>query len=77
MQQAAKENKIDPYFATELRKKFIETAKNYIGVPYAQKYTLPTEPMYYAPLFLDCCGLVRRSVYDLRNYFGYCLKTFN
>ncbi|ESO06502.1 hypothetical protein HELRODRAFT_64084, partial [Helobdella robusta] len=29
------------------------------------------------PLFLDCCGLVRRIMRDLRKNFGFCLGPWN
>ena len=37
----AKLKRQDPTFKTYLRKKFIETAKEYIGVPYAKRYLTP------------------------------------
>jgi len=49
----------------------------YIGVPYNQKYLTPEDPLYYSPIFLDCCGFVRRIVYDLKEDFGFLLKTLN
>lgn len=55
-----------PEFKQTLRQKLIETAKKYIGVPYAQKYHQPGDALYGAPLYLDCCGLVRQVVFDLR-----------
>lgn len=55
-----------PEFKQQLREKFIETAKKYTGVPYAQKYHQPGDPLYGAPLYLDCCALIRQAVFDLR-----------
>ena len=43
-------------FKDVLREKFINQAKKYIGVPYAERYKKPEDPV--APLYLDCCGLV-------------------
>lgn len=63
----------DPYFKVNLRRKFIETAKSYVGVPYAKKHRTPEDPYYYSPIFLDCCGLVRRVVKDLQVDFGFRL----
>jgi len=56
-----------------LRKKFIETAKEYIGVPYAKRYLTENEELYYSPIFLDCSGLVRKVQYELREDFGFTL----
>lgn len=58
-----------------LREKFIETAKKYIGVPYAAKYAPPDEPP--APLYLDCCGLVRHVVKELQEDFGFIIGRWN
>jgi len=73
-----------------LRDKFIETAKKYIGVPYKKSYNRgreidliissllePTDPNYNAPLFLDCCGLVKKVVLDLQKYFGFKIGKWN
>ena len=64
-------HRTDPAFKDRLRQKFIETAKKYFGVPYAQRYWKPGEKYYDAPLFLDCCALVKQVVYDLREDFGF------
>ena len=32
---------------------------------------------YYSPRFLDCCGLVRRVMKDLRKEFGFSLGPWN
>jgi len=60
-----------------LRDKFIETAKKYIGVPYKKSLLGPTDPNYNAPLFLDCCGLVKKVVLDLQKYFGFKIGKWN
>lgn len=56
---------------TLLRRAFVERALTYRGVPYARKYWAPHEPEFYAPLFLDCCGLVRRVLRDLSLLFHF------
>ena len=58
-----------------LREKFINTAKKYIGVPYAERYKADDVPV--APLYLDCCALVRRAVTDLQDEFGIVLGKWN
>ena len=45
-----------------LRSKFIEQVKSYIGVPYAERYHEPGDPLHGQPLYLDCCALVRQVV---------------
>lgn len=70
-------DRTSPEFKQQLREKFIETAKKYIGVPYAQKYHKPSDKLYSAPLFLDCCALIRQVVFDLRQEFGYTLAKWN
>jgi hypothetical protein len=64
-------------FKDQLRTKFIETAKKYIGIPYAQKYLKPSDPLYSSPLFLDCCAFIRQVVFDLRAEFGFTLGKWN
>ena len=46
-------------------------------MPYAKRYHNPGDPHYDAPLFLDCCALVRQVVYDLREDFGFKLDRWN
>ena len=58
-----------------LRSKFIDTAKKYLGVPYGIKYKKEDEPV--APLYLDCCGLVRQAVQDLQEEFGFVIGKWN
>ncbi len=60
-----------------MRQKFIAGAKKYIGVPYARKYHPVGTPLHDAPLFLDCCALIRRVVLDLREDFGFTLGRWN
>ena len=64
-------------FRDWLRAKFIKQCEKYIGVPYAKRYRKPEDPLFNAPLFLDCCALVRRAVHDLRNDFGFSLGPGN
>ena len=35
------------------------------------------EPEYSSPIFLDCCGLIRRVLRDLRSDFGFRLGPWN
>ena len=49
----------------------------YFGVPYAKRYWKPDEKHYDAPLFLDCCALVRQAIHDLRDEFGFSLDRWN
>ncbi|XP_030393760.1 uncharacterized protein LOC115637062 [Gopherus evgoodei] len=67
----------DPDYRWQLRMKFLEQAKSYIGVPYAKKYHEPGTPEYESPFFLDCCGLIRRVVRDLQSEFGFCIGPGN
>ncbi|XP_071498782.1 uncharacterized protein [Diadema antillarum] len=69
--------KQDPDRMWALRMKFLEQAKKYMGVPYAKRYHAPGSPMYDAPLFLDCCGLVRRCLLDLKEDFGFRVGSWN
>ena len=67
----------EPGFAQALREKFLARAKQYFGVPYAQRYHEPGSAHYNSPLFLDCCALVRQVVWDLREDFGFTLSRWN
>eukprot|EP01041_Mallomonas_annulata_P000088 gene88-116_t len=58
-----------------LRMKFIDNAKKYLGVPYHQKYRAPDAEL--SPLYLDCCGLVRQCVRDLKEDFGFMIANWN
>ena len=60
-----------------LRKKFVDACMSYIGVPYAQRKHTPDEEDYQSPLFLDCCGLVRRALQDLEAEFGFRVGKWN
>ena len=61
----------------QIRKKFIEQVKKYIGTPYARKYHAKGTPEHDAPIFLDCCALIRRAVNDLADDFGFLLGRWN
>eukprot|EP00058_Branchiostoma_floridae_P028503 XP_002613994.1 hypothetical protein BRAFLDRAFT_67425 [Branchiostoma floridae] len=80
-QQLMKERELqaraDPTRIEALRHKFLETAKKYYGVPYAKKYHHPDSPEYGSPLFLDCCGLVRRVLRELKEDFGFTIGSWN
>ncbi|CAF0871298.1 unnamed protein product [Adineta ricciae] len=78
--EARKKRKIrrsNPQRMRRLRLKFVEQAKRYLGVPYAKKYFQPGTPEYESKLFLDCCGLVRRVMYDLAKDFGFMIGPWN
>jgi hypothetical protein len=62
-------------FRNGLRNKFLEKAKSYLGVPYARRFEDPSKPE--APLYLDCCALVRQCVQDLSNEFGFIIGRWN
>ena len=62
-------------FKQNLRNKFINQAKSYFGVPYAEKYQPEGSPK--LPLYLDCCGLVRQCLKDLRADFGFLTGKWN
>lgn len=48
------------------------------GVPYHPRYhTDPASPHHKAPLYLDCCGLVRRVARDLEKEFGFVIGRYN
>ena len=61
----------DPVLMQALRELFIDRCKSYYGVPYAQKYHDAASPLFHSPLFLDCCGLVRQVLRDLKQEFAF------
>lgn len=73
--QASLTNNRTPEFKDALRKKFVETAKKYLGVPYAFRYKAPEDPI--APLYLDCCALIRQALLDLQDEFGFAIGRWN
>lgn len=60
-----------------LREKFVAQAFSYMGVPYAKRFLKEDDPNYNSPIFLDCCGLVRKVVNDLSEDFGFMLGRWN
>lgn len=56
-----------------LRKKFIDRAISYLGIPYSKKYLSEGNPLFSSSIFLDCCGLVRQCVNDLSEDLGFML----
>eukprot|EP00794_Sanderia_malayensis_P015068 gene15068-16623_t len=71
------EESVDTERVNSLRAKFLKQAMMYIGVPYAKRYHDKESPDYNAPLFLDCCGLVRRVLMDLKKDFGFKIGRWN
>ena len=76
---AAAEARKDPDAMEALRAKFLAKVESYIGVPYGKKYHAddPTSRHHDAELYLDCCALIRRSVRDLSDEFGFVLGRGN
>jgi len=70
-----KEKKNNPEHMKKLRKKFVDTAKTFIGIPYDKQY-LKKNPNYKG-IFLDCCGLVRHTFNLLKDDFGFSLGRWN
>lgn len=62
-------------FKDQLRSKFVAQAHLYLGIPYHEKYR--EEGTEIAPLYLDCCGLVRRCLQDLKEDFGFLIGRWN
>ncbi|XP_002126352.3 uncharacterized protein LOC100179539 [Ciona intestinalis] len=60
-----------------LRHKFVEQCRSYTGVPYKRRYHVTGSAAYNSPLFLDCCGLIRRVLRDLRADFGFNIGPWN
>ena len=58
-----------PESKRQLRERFVEQVKSYIGTPYSSVRN--PELAGSNPLFLDCCGLVRRALLDLKEDFGF------
>ena len=77
MQKACKKNayKRSQEEKDALRQKFVDQLKKYIGVPYAERYKAPEDPV--APLYLDCCALVRKALFDLQDDFGFVPGKWN
>lgn len=76
--RAAARRAADPAADKEwLRAKFIERVKSYVGVPYAEMYHEPGDALHGQPLYLDCCGLFRQTLRDLREDFGFDVGPWN
>jgi hypothetical protein len=71
----------DPTFRNELREKFVARARHYFGVPYSsravEQMCAEEDPDRQAPLYLDCCGLVRQVLRDLADDFGFVVGPWN
>jgi len=48
-----------------------------MGVPYRKGKYQNHENEYYYPIYLDCCGLIRRAALDLSDEFGFSLGPWN
>ena len=87
----ANEKKRTEAFKGHLRKKFVEAARQYLGVPYGKRFHEQDpakackcegclesgKQIRDEPMFLDCCALVRKCVHDLREDFGFVLGAGN
>jgi hypothetical protein len=76
----------DPSQMQQLRDLFLDRCKSYYGTPYHQKYHDGNDPckcgkegctLFQSPIFLDCCGLVRQVLRDLREEFGFDTGPWN
>ena len=66
--EAATKTERPAAFKHELREKFVGRVRSYIGTPYAAAKGSSTAN---GALHLDCCGLVRRALLDLKEEFGF------
>jgi len=57
-----------------LRRKFVERVRAYVGTPYSAARNPEAEG---AQIHLDCCGLVRRVLLDLKEEFGFEVGGWN
>lgn len=57
-----------------LRSKFVERVRSYVGTPYSAARNPEAEG---AELYLDCCGLVRRALTDLKEEVGFEVGPWN
>lgn len=67
----------NPEQIQKLREKFVETAKKYIGVPYAKIFHKKDDPLANSQIYLDCCALVRQVVFDMKEDLGFTLANWN
>nr|XP_022340519.1 uncharacterized protein LOC111135085 isoform X4 [Crassostrea virginica] len=77
MKRKRKKKQRNPIQMQRLRTKFMAQAKKYFGTPYAKRYWTPDDEEYYSKRFLDCCGLVRQVMLDLRKDFGFRIGPWN
>ena len=49
----------------------------YRGVPYHKRYHDESSEHFNSPLFLDCCGLVRRALWDMQEELGFRIGRWN
>ena len=42
-----------------------------------ERVSLYSAPTHHSPLFLDCCGLVRKVLRDLKEEFGFTIGPWN
>ena len=73
--KASKENATTARSAADkeaLRARFVEAVRSYIGTPYSTQRCAAG-----APLYLDCCGLVRKALLDLKEDFGFEIGPWN
>ena len=71
--QAQRKPKRSQQVRDALRAKFVEQVKSYMGVPYSKKASGIED----APLYLDCCNLIRRCLLDLKSDFGFKVGHWN
>jgi hypothetical protein len=71
----------DPQFKVELRRKFVQRVRHYLGVPYSLRAVKQLcevgAPEFESEHFLDCCGLVRQVLRDLADEFGFVVGPWN
>ena len=75
-QKRKQKERAKPENMWNLRMRFLHELKKYMGVPYAKRYFKPGEPEYESKIFLDCCGLVRRALWNLQFLFGFRIGEF-
>lgn len=54
-----------------LRKLFVDKAMSYCGTPYSRKEHPEGSELATYPIQLDCCGLIRQTLMDLKGEFGF------
>ena len=71
--QAQRKPKRPQQVRDALRAKFVAQVESYMGVPYSKKASGVED----APLYLDCCNLIRRCLLDLKSEFGFKVGHWN